>query len=183
MKVRNVEKKIFSEHRSLMGTSEIDSKYKYVKLARGLPTFGVHFFLAKVSLYSWTSTLMAEEAIFLNVSLLLWQLVLYFLSQKCTGKDLQNTFGYCISYSKLREVWQPAIILFVIPALIRDNVPRSGIRWIILRVTRQDYCEKMELARLHKDIGEHCTALYISSLTTNPGKINHFLMDTGSQLN
>jgi len=47
MKVRNVEKKIFSEHRSLMGTSEIDSKYKYVKLARGLPTFGVHFFLAK----------------------------------------------------------------------------------------------------------------------------------------
>lgn len=74
MKVRNVEKKIFSEHRSLMGTSEIDSKYKYVKLARGLPTFGVHFFLAKVSLYIWTSTLMAEEAIFLNVSLLLWQL-------------------------------------------------------------------------------------------------------------
>ena len=48
MKVRNVEKKIFAEHRSLMGTSEIDSKYKYVKLARGLPTFGVHFFLVKV---------------------------------------------------------------------------------------------------------------------------------------
>ena len=50
MKVRNVEKKIFAEHRSLMGTSEIDSKYKYVKLARGLPTFGVHFFLVKVSI-------------------------------------------------------------------------------------------------------------------------------------
>ena len=48
MKVRNVEKKIFGEHRNLMGTSEIDSKYKYVKLARGLPTFGVHFFLVKV---------------------------------------------------------------------------------------------------------------------------------------
>ena len=48
MKVRNVEKKIFAEHKSLMGTSEIDSKYKYVKLARGLPTFGVHFFLVKV---------------------------------------------------------------------------------------------------------------------------------------
>jgi len=47
MKVRNVEKKIFGEHKSLMGTSEIDSKYKYVKLARGLPTFGVHFFLVK----------------------------------------------------------------------------------------------------------------------------------------
>lgn len=49
MKVKNVEKKIFTEHKSLMGTSEIDSKYKYVKLARGLPTFGVHFFLVKVS--------------------------------------------------------------------------------------------------------------------------------------
>ena len=52
MKVRNVEKKIFSEHRSLMGTSEIDSKYKYVKLARGLPTFGVHFFLVKVRVFA-----------------------------------------------------------------------------------------------------------------------------------
>ena len=49
MKVKNVEKKIFGDHKSLMGTSEIDSKYKYVKLARGLPTFGVHFFLVKVS--------------------------------------------------------------------------------------------------------------------------------------
>lgn len=49
MKVKNVEKKIFGDHKALMGTSEIDSKYKYVKLARGLPTFGVHFFLVKVS--------------------------------------------------------------------------------------------------------------------------------------
>ena len=47
-----MEKKIFAEHRSLMGTSEIDSKYKYVKLARGLPTFGVHFFLVKVGYFS-----------------------------------------------------------------------------------------------------------------------------------
>ena len=55
MKVRNVEKKIFGEHKSLMGTSEIDSKYKYVKLARGLPTFGVHFFLVKVRQISLSS--------------------------------------------------------------------------------------------------------------------------------
>lgn len=47
MKVKNVEKKIFAEHKKLMGTSEIDAKYHYVKLARGLPTFGVHFFLVK----------------------------------------------------------------------------------------------------------------------------------------
>jgi hypothetical protein len=31
-----------------MGVSEVDAKLKYVKLARGLPTFGVHFFLVKV---------------------------------------------------------------------------------------------------------------------------------------
>jgi talin len=48
MKVKNVEKKIFAEHKSLVGVTEIDAKYKYVKLARGLPTFGVHFFLVKV---------------------------------------------------------------------------------------------------------------------------------------
>jgi talin len=48
MKQKNVEKKIFGEHKKLMGTSEIDAKYHYVKLARGLPTFGVHFFLVKV---------------------------------------------------------------------------------------------------------------------------------------
>jgi talin len=47
MKQKNVEKKIFGEHKKLMGTSEIDAKYHYVKLARGLPTFGVHFFLVK----------------------------------------------------------------------------------------------------------------------------------------
>ena len=32
----------------LVGVSEIDAKYKYVKLARSLDTFGVHFFLVKV---------------------------------------------------------------------------------------------------------------------------------------
>jgi talin len=50
MKVKNVEKKIFAEHKTLVGVTEIDAKYKYVKLARGLPTFGVHFFLVKVSI-------------------------------------------------------------------------------------------------------------------------------------
>merc|ERR1712066_187528 len=42
-----IEKKIFQEHKKLQGTSEVDTKVKYVKLARGLPTFGVHFFLVK----------------------------------------------------------------------------------------------------------------------------------------
>jgi talin len=43
-----IEKKIFQEHKNLLATSEVDCKVKYVKLARGLPTFGVHFFLVKV---------------------------------------------------------------------------------------------------------------------------------------
>ena len=49
MKANKIEKKILSEHKKLAGTSEIDAKCKYVKLARSLPTFGVHFFLVKVS--------------------------------------------------------------------------------------------------------------------------------------
>jgi hypothetical protein len=49
MRVNKIEKKIFTEHKKLQGTSEVDTKVKYVKLARGLPTFGVHFFLVKVS--------------------------------------------------------------------------------------------------------------------------------------
>ena len=49
-RVNKIEKKIFTEHKRLAGTSEIDAKVRYVKLARGLPTFGVHFFLVKVSL-------------------------------------------------------------------------------------------------------------------------------------
>jgi talin len=47
MRVNKIEKKIFQEHKKLQGTSEVDTKVKYVKLARGLPTFGVHFFLVK----------------------------------------------------------------------------------------------------------------------------------------
>lgn len=48
IRANRIEKKIFSEHKALQGTSEIDAKVKYVKLARSLPTFGVHFFLVKV---------------------------------------------------------------------------------------------------------------------------------------
>ena len=50
MKHKNVEKKILGEHKTLVGVSEIDAKYKYVRLARSLSTFGVHFFLVKVRL-------------------------------------------------------------------------------------------------------------------------------------
>ena len=40
---------IFDLHSDLEGKSEIEAKYEYVKLARSLPTFGVHFFVVRVS--------------------------------------------------------------------------------------------------------------------------------------
>merc|ERR1712013_103685 len=46
-KASSAEKKILAEHKNLIGTSELDAKYRYVKLARSLPTFGVHFFLVR----------------------------------------------------------------------------------------------------------------------------------------
>ena len=49
IRVNKIEKKVFTEHKNIQGTPEIDAKSKYVKLARSLPTFGVHFFLVKVS--------------------------------------------------------------------------------------------------------------------------------------
>uniref|UniRef100_A0A0K2U6E5 Talin-2 n=1 Tax=Lepeophtheirus salmonis TaxID=72036 RepID=A0A0K2U6E5_LEPSM len=48
---RNIEKKIIEKHKKLMGLSEVDSKVEYVKLARGLKTFGVHFFLVKEKMH------------------------------------------------------------------------------------------------------------------------------------
>merc|ERR1719204_542363 len=47
LKQTKVEKKILAKHKELKGFNELDAKVKYVKLARGLPTFGVHFFLVK----------------------------------------------------------------------------------------------------------------------------------------
>lgn len=50
VKVKNVEKKIFMEHRKHIGMSELDAKVLYTKTARDLKTYGVTFFLVKVSL-------------------------------------------------------------------------------------------------------------------------------------
>ena len=85
MKVRNVEKKIFAEHRNLSGTSEIDSKYKYVKLARGLPTFGVHFFLVKVGEHDFNLRHCPRNRLFLNPSLSpSWPFYCKFLLVQCS---------------------------------------------------------------------------------------------------
>lgn len=48
-KIKGIEKKIFSEHKKHYGLSELDAKVLYTKTARSLPTYGVTFFLVKVS--------------------------------------------------------------------------------------------------------------------------------------
>ncbi|XP_055385289.1 talin-2 isoform X2 [Condylostylus longicornis] len=47
VRVKNIEKKIFGEHRKHVELSEIDAKVLYTKTARELPTYGVTFFLVK----------------------------------------------------------------------------------------------------------------------------------------
>jgi talin len=43
-KKKEVEKKIYSEHRKLQGMTELNAKYRYVQLCRSLKTYGVTFF-------------------------------------------------------------------------------------------------------------------------------------------
>jgi talin len=47
VRVKNIEKKVFAEHKKHFGLSELDSKMLYTKTARELPTYGVTFFLVK----------------------------------------------------------------------------------------------------------------------------------------
>ena len=47
VRVKNIEKKVFAEHKKHVGLSELDSKMLYTKTARELPTYGVTFFLVK----------------------------------------------------------------------------------------------------------------------------------------
>ncbi|XP_070064766.1 talin-2 isoform X4 [Drosophila virilis] len=47
VRVKNIEKKIFAEHRKHFELTEIDAKVLYTKTARELPTYGVTFFLVK----------------------------------------------------------------------------------------------------------------------------------------
>lgn len=50
MKVKGIEKKVFREHKKHAGLSELDAKVLYTKTARELNTYGVAFFLVKVSI-------------------------------------------------------------------------------------------------------------------------------------
>ena len=48
-RAKDAAQKILDLHSNLKGKSEIQAKYEFVKLARSLPTFGVHFFVVRVS--------------------------------------------------------------------------------------------------------------------------------------
>ena len=49
VKNRGVEKRIFLEHKTLAQLNEVEAKVQYNKKCRALPTYGVTFFLVKVS--------------------------------------------------------------------------------------------------------------------------------------
>ena len=48
-KLRGQEKKIFQQHAELYGLSEVEAKVKYCQFCRSLKTYGITFFLVKVS--------------------------------------------------------------------------------------------------------------------------------------
>jgi len=49
VKTKSVEKKIFQEHRQLYSLTEVEAKVRYTQLARSLKTYGITFFLVRVS--------------------------------------------------------------------------------------------------------------------------------------
>ncbi|MEE6527595.1 hypothetical protein FKM82_029075, partial [Ascaphus truei] len=55
IKQRGAEKKVFQEHKNCGEMTEIEAKVKYVKLARSLRTYGVSFFLVKVTYWGISS--------------------------------------------------------------------------------------------------------------------------------
>lgn len=50
-RAKNIEKKIFAEHRKHISMAELDAKVLYTKTARELPTYGVTFFLVKEKMH------------------------------------------------------------------------------------------------------------------------------------
>ena len=50
VKIKGIEKSIFADHRKLHNLSEINAKFRYIQLCRSLRTYGVTFFLVKVTI-------------------------------------------------------------------------------------------------------------------------------------
>lgn len=46
-KTKDLEKKIYAEHRKLQGTTDLNAKFRYIQLIRSMKTYGVSFFLVK----------------------------------------------------------------------------------------------------------------------------------------
>ncbi|XP_023388347.1 talin-2 [Pteropus vampyrus] len=67
IKQRGAEKRIFQEHKNCGEMNEIEAKVKYVKLARSLRTYGVSFFLVKVSWAQWRVFASATSFAFIKV--------------------------------------------------------------------------------------------------------------------
>lgn len=55
---------LLQEHKNCGEMSEIEAKVKYVKLARSLRTYGVSFFLVKVSWAEWGGCLPVPPSFF-----------------------------------------------------------------------------------------------------------------------
>jgi talin len=49
LKKKDIEKRIYEEHRKLHGLAILNAKFRYVQLSRSLKTFGITFFLVKVN--------------------------------------------------------------------------------------------------------------------------------------
>lgn len=47
LKSKDLEKKIYAEHRKLQGTTDLNAKFRYVQLIRSMKTYGVSFFFVK----------------------------------------------------------------------------------------------------------------------------------------
>ena len=145
MKVRNVEKKIFAEHRNLSGTSESDSKYKYVKLARGLPTFGVHFFLVKVGEHDFNLRHCPRNRLFLNPSLSpSWPFYCKFLLVQCSESlcpvKRLKTFEFNNKMTQ-KSIQENISVVFPSPALSISWVDFSAHLVITLVIPNYRICD------------------------------------------
>ena len=55
VKLKGIEKAIYTDHRKLHNLSEINAKFRYIQLCRSLRTYGVTFFLVKVKIIKVSS--------------------------------------------------------------------------------------------------------------------------------
>ena len=47
-KNKDIEKRVYAEHKKLQNLNQLNAKFRYVQLSRSLKTYGYTFFLVKV---------------------------------------------------------------------------------------------------------------------------------------